>query len=323
MSKNIKEYQIVSVLGPTATGKTALALKIGQTLLDSKKIKKVHLLSADSRQVYKELEILTGADIPKGWILEKDKNFDYPFFINPKNNICLHGIKIISVKDEWSAAHFKKLFKNLKKNIKNDEKIIIVGGTGFYHQQIETEAETLGIKPNLELRAKLENETVAELQELLKELNPAKLVTMNNSDINNPRRLIRAIEIAQNPEKNNSKIEKTNYPKIYLSLPKEKIAEKIKKRVIERFDQALQEIKNLKKENLDWNSPALTSTGAKYLKQFLNNEISKEECLNLWTIQEIQYAKRQITWWKKLQDLIKLDASDTKLLEKSLQALID
>ena len=323
MSKNIKEDQTISILGPTATGKTALALKIGQTLLDSKKIKKVHLLSADSRQIYKELEILTGADIPKNWIPERDKNLAYPFFTNPKNNICLHGVKIISAKDEWSAAHFKKLFENLKKNIKNDEKIIIVGGTGFYHRQIETEAETLSIKPNFELRNKLENKTVSELQELLKKSNPKKLNSMNNSDINNPRRLIRAIEIAQNPEKNNSKIEKTNYPKIYLSLPKEKIAEKIKKRVGERFDQALQEIKNLEKENLDWNSPALTSTGAKYLKQFLNNEISKKECLELWTIQELQYAKRQITWWKKSQDLIKLEATDPKLLEKALQALID
>ena len=318
MSKNIKEDQTISILGPTATGKTALALKIGQTLLDSKKIKKVHLLSADSRQVYKELEILTGADIPENWVPERDKNLAYPFFTNPKNNICLHGVKIISAKDEWSAAHFKKLFENLKKNIKNDEKIIIVGGTGFYHLQIETEAETLSIKPNFELRNKLENKTVSELQELLKKSNPKKLGSMNNSDINNPRRLIRAIEIAQNPEKNNSKIEKTNYPKIYLSLPKEKIAEKIKKRVGERFDQALQEIKNL-----DWNSPALTSTGAKYLKQFSNNKISKEECLKLWSIQELQYAKRQITWWKKSQDLIKLEATDPKLLEKALQALID
>lgn len=323
MSKNIKDNQIISILGPTATGKTALALQIGQELLDSGKTSKIHLLSADSRQVYKELEILTGADIPEAWTLEKNSDFTYSFFANQENNIFLHGVKIISIKEKWSAAHFKKLFENLKKNIKNNEKIIIVGGTGFYHQQIQNEAQTLGIKPNLKLRTELENKTVAELQSILKESNPEKLASMNNSDINNPRRLIRAIEIAQNPQKNISKIKKINYPKIYLSLPKEKIAEKIQKRVAVRFEEALQEIKNLENEDLAWKSPALTSTGAKYLKQYAQHKISKEECQELWTIQETQYAKRQVTWWKKATNLVNLEANDPQLKTKTLQALID
>ena len=310
-------------MGPTATGKTALALKIGQALLDSKKIKKIHLLSADSRQVYKELEVLTGADIPNAWLLEKDNKFDYPFFTNPKKNICIHGVKIISVNDDWSAAHFKKLFENLKKNIKNDEKIIIVGGTGFYHRQIETEAETLGIKPNLKLRAELDSKALAELQTILKKIDAQKLASMNNSDINNSRRLIRAIEIAQNKDTKSSAIKKLNYKKLYLSLSKEEIVQKIEKRVEARFDWALSEIKEMAKLDFDWNLPALTSTGVKYLKQLLNNKLSKKECLELWTIQELQYAKRQITWWKKSKDLIKLGATDPKLLEKALQALID
>jgi tRNA dimethylallyltransferase len=323
MSENIKSDQIISILGPTATGKTALALQLADYFLEKGSSKRIHLLSADSRQIYQELEILTGADLPKDFQEEKDDVFSYPYFINSAKNIFLHGIKIISVKDEWSAAHFQKLFENLKKNIKNDEKIIIVGGSGFYHRQIEKSAASLGIKPDFSLREKLNQKTVTELQEILKKTDPQKLAKMNNSDINNPRRLIRAIEIAQNLQTEENKKDKLNYPKIYLSLPKTEIAKKIEKRVNQRFDQALKEVEKLLETKIDSKLPALTSTGFEFLTQYLKKEISKEKCITLWTQEELQYAKRQITWWKKETDLKEIAANDAQILNKSVKALID
>jgi len=323
MSKNIKSDQIISILGATATGKTALALKLANYFLEKGTSKRVHLLSADSRQVYQELEILTGADLPKDFQEEKTTDFSYPYFINSTKNIFLHGIKIISIKDEWSAAHFQKIFKNLKKNIKNGEKIIIVGGSGFYHRQIEKSAASLGIKPDSSLREKLNQKNVTELQEILKKTNHQKLAKMNNSDINNPRRLIRAIEIAKNPQTEENKKDKLNYPKIYLSLPKEETSKKIEKRVNKRFEQALKEVEKLLETKIDSKLPALTSTGFGFLTKYLKGEISKEKCLALWTQEEVQYAKRQITWWKKETKLKEITANDPQILDKSIKALID
>ena len=110
MSNNIKNNQIISIVGATATGKTALALKVAEDLLANKKAQRVFLLSADSRQVYKGLENLTGADVPENFSLISDQNFSYDCFANSKKNIFLLGVSIVDVNEAWSVAHFKKLF---------------------------------------------------------------------------------------------------------------------------------------------------------------------------------------------------------------------
>ena len=255
MSNNIKENQIISIVGATATGKTAAALKLAEKLIAEKKAQKVFLLSADSRQVYQGLENLTGADLPTDFVATTSNNFSYSYFENSNKNICLHGSSIIGTNEEWSVAHFKKLFAELRKNLSEEDVLIVVGGTGFYQEQILQTAEDIFIPQNENLRKSLEKLSVEELQEKLESIAAKKLSVMNNSDINNPRRLIRAIEVATFKKSNSQKesvAEKNSFPTFYLEMSKDLREEKIKKRVAQRFQTAKKEVEQqlLKNENI-------------------------------------------------------------------------
>jgi len=316
MSNNIKENQIISIVGATATGKTATAFTLAEKLLSLKLVKAVHLLSADSRQVYRGLENLTGADLPHDFLDSKNSRFSYQFFTNPSKNIFLHGVSVITTDEEWSVAHFQKLFTEIKSQLRDEEILVVVGGTGFYQQQLISTAETINVPQNLNLREKLAKLSVTELQKQLKNLDKEKLESMNNSDLNNPRRLVRAIEIA---------LYKTQQPTItkpvalpnskifYLELPKAIREEKIKQRVVDRFALAKKEVEE-QLRNKKINALASTCTGFAELKEFINGKIDRQACLAKWQLAEIQYAKRQDTWWKKRSGLIRLDAEKSKTI---------
>ncbi|AKM81576.1 MAG: tRNA dimethylallyltransferase [Candidatus Pacebacteria bacterium GW2011_GWF2_38_9] len=317
MSNNIKENQIISIVGATATGKTAAALKLAEKLIAEKKAQKVFLLSADSRQVYQGLENLTGADLPTDFVATTSNNFSYSYFENSNKNICLHGSSIIGTNEEWSVAHFKKLFAELRKNLSEEDVLIVVGGTGFYQEQILQTAEDIFIPQNENLRKSLEKLSVEELQEKLESIAAKKLSVMNNSDINNPRRLIRAIEVATFKKSNSQKesvAEKNSFPTFYLEMSKDLREEKIKKRVAQRFQTAKKEVEQQLLKNETKNSLAFSSTGFRELEKLLKKQIEEKECLELWQLAEIQYAKRQNTWWKKRSGLIKIDIEKTKTI---------
>lgn len=314
MSNNIKENQIISIVGATATGKTTTALALAEKLLSLKLVKVVHLLSADSRQVYRGLENLTGADLPNDFVTSKSSLFNYPYFTNPTKNIFLHGVSVIATNEEWSVAHFQKLFIEIKSQLKDDEFLMVVGGTGFYQQQITNTAETIGVPQNLGLREKLAKLSVKELQKQLKNLNKEKLENMNNSDLNNPRRLVRAIEIALHKMEQPVATKQTNIQTskiFYLKLPKKVRETKIKQRVINRFALAKVEVEQ-QLQNKKISALATTCTGFMELAKFIHGEIHYLTCVTKWQLAEIQYAKRQDTWWKKRNDLIKIDTEKTK-----------
>lgn len=314
MSNNIKDNQIISIVGATATGKTATALALAEKLLTIKLVKAVHLLSADSRQVYRGLENLTGADLPTNFSTSKSSRFSYPYFTNSTENIFLHGASIITPNEDWSVAHFQKLFTEIKSLLSDAEILIVVGGTGFYQQQIANPAESITVPQNLSLREKLVKLSVAELQNQLKDLDKAKLESMNNSDLNNPRRLVRSIEVALHKIKQPvaTKQTSTQASKIfYLELPKTFREEKIKQRVVDRFTLAKKEVEQ-QLQNKEISALATTCTGFVELEQFIRGEIDQSTCVAKWQLAEIQYAKRQDTWWRKRSGLIKIDAEKTK-----------
>src|SRR3989344_4610290 len=187
---------LISIVGQTATGKTELALKLAQDLLN-KHYKKVVLLSADSKQVFQGIAILTGADIPDNFQPVSNASSTYPYFQNENRTIELHGIACVNGDEDWSVAHFQRLFKALSQKLGAKTALIIVGGTGLYHQQIFAPAQTTAIKPNLSLRKKQETYSLKQLQTKLQKTWPARWKNMSHSDQHNPRRLIRAIEVAQ------------------------------------------------------------------------------------------------------------------------------
>ncbi len=277
---------VISIVGSTAVGKTAFALQAAQSVIERKKYSGVDLISADSRQVYKGLEIVSGADLPE----------------NLSSEISFHGVSIINPDEEWSVSHFQQYAQSIiDQSLANNRLPIIVGGTGLYHDRLFETDPQLHIDPNQETRAKAEAMSVEELQAWLEEIDSEKLEAMNNSDRNNPRRLVRAIEIilAEPNSTPTSFSKKTNQTYVGLTDDLEKIEHKIALRVTERFEHgAVEEVQHLLGKYQDWSLPAFSATGVKEIAAYVKKVISQEECLKAWTLREFQYAKRQITWWQ-------------------------
>lgn len=301
----LAQNHLISIVGSTASGKTKLALALAELLSTHKtelNLGEVHLLSADSRQVYQGLENLTGADIPADWQQEHDPKFSYPHFKNQKQNSFFHGLSIISPSIDWSVAHFFKLYQEIKDKLSSRDLLIVIGGTGFYQKQLFAEAETLTVPPNYDLRNDLVGQTVNQLQEKLAELDPEKLAGFNNSDLNNPRRLIRAIEVAK--YKNENQIKLVADPKIkpwlfYLDGQKEARKEKIKQRIKSRFSAAKKEVELLLKKKLNSQQLASSSIGLLELAELIQGKISEKDCFERWQQRENSYANEQDTWWQK------------------------
>lgn len=322
-----KTSRYFSIVGPTAVGKTDLAFWLAKKLLQEQEFSRVDIISADSRQVYQGLETLSGADIPRDFRLQVQSDPQLSYFSSPDDSIRLDGISIIKPDQEWSVAHFQQLaVKVIAQSEESNRLSIIVGGTGLYHQHLTNPDVLLRIPPNIQLRNELQELSVEDLQLLLARLNNEKLTNMNESDRANPRRLIRAIEIEKSQEKSReqeslalSQIDSQilDEPVVTLGITDAtlRIQKRIEERVRSRFsDGAQTEVSQLMANYENWSLPAFSTTGVKELRAYLEDRISAEECLQHWALSEIQYAKRQQTWWKKrnITEWISIQHSDWK-----------
>ncbi len=302
--------KLISILGTTAAGKTDLALFLARQFIKDKLTSGVTLISADSRQVYQGLEILTGADIPADFIFKKNtaKN-TYRFAQHQTLPITLHGVSIISPEQEWSVAHFRDLTIHLIRHSWAKKFLpIIVGGTSFYHSQLFNNDPDIYIKPKATIRQQIAQLTVEQLQNKLKQLDAQKFNQMNQSDRNNPRRLIRAIEIGL--QKTNLSTRAQNRPIFhkpddYCSIALQLKAAALEKRITHRVkarikNGAVTEVKNLLQLDLEATAPVMTTLGVKPIQKYLHNKITKQQMIHQWIQSEIQYVKQQITWLKKL-----------------------
>jgi len=290
--------KVIVITGQTATGKTNLALVLAQKFNGE-------LINCDSRQVYKKLDIITGKDLPKkAKFIKQTKlhNFNigyYPF----TTKIWLYDI--VDPKQHFSSFDYTQCAKYVINNIfKRGKTPIIIGGTGLYLKHLLYGFDN-NIPPNWKLRKHLENKTIEELQRILQQFNNSAIKYLNNSDINNPRRLIRRIEILSSPEISNH----PNLPNIpnlpidYIGLKfkkKEDLIKKIKERVQKRLDQgAIKEVESLLNRKYSENDPGLKTIGYPQIIKYLKKKLSKDEMVNQWIIKETQYAKRQYTYLKK------------------------
>lgn len=310
---------LISIVGQTATGKTDFALKLAEQLLASGH-KKIILLSADSKQVYQNLTILTGADIPAGFQVTKQDRAPYPFFQNADRSIELHGLACVFGDEEWSVAHFHKLFKVLMQNVTPKTALIIVGGTGLYHQQIFAPAATTTIKPNPQLRKKLDQYSLIKLQETLRKTWPDRWQAMNHSDRQNPRRLIRAIEVTQAGARPKASPNQEPIIQFGLQLPLKILQVKIAERVEQRIEQGVMaEVQQFEMHHPALNLQAKDALGYQEIIQYLQGKLGLEELKAAWILAETQYAKRQQTWWKKQSNIHWLT---NQTITKSVQLLL-
>ncbi len=271
------------IIGSTAVGKTALSLFIAPYLQGV-------IFSADSIQVYKKLDIISGKD--------RDLYKDTPVKL----------LDITSSDYSFNVSDYLRSFKLELESIQSNQTPIIVGGTGFYISALLDEVKTVGVKPNKKLRKILEEKTVLELQEILYKKNPEKFSFMNNSDRNNPRRLIRAIEVA-----NNSKtklLEKSilaDYDILIIGL--EYSRERLNKKIDDRVDERLKNGAKKEAEDLFESYSKLSpqikrANGYRQLFEYFLKNISIEEAVEKWKVAEHQNAKKQMTYFKKVKNVI-------------------
>lgn len=301
---------VFSIIGPTSVGKTSFAFEKASELL-SDGFAGVDVISVDSRQVYQGLEVLTGADVPSGWSQHTQPDLPYPFFVTPDDRIRLHGISIVRPDYFWSVTEFVQFARTIiESSRKLGRAVILVGGTGLYHQALFGETATFQVPPNDALREKAAAMSVSQLQDWLSEENPNILASMNESDRANKRRLIRQIEIAVFAKDASTltvkkPVQTTDWTQlktetVLLTRTLDELQTNITKRVAERFEQgAVAEVEKLLASSVSATAPVWTTLGIPEIKQFLANDLSATECKQLWALHEFQYAKRQLTWWRK------------------------
>lgn len=304
----------IIITGQTATGKSQLALKYAKKYNGE-------LINCDSRQIYKYLDIITGKDLgqnskPPFKIQKKINDFTigfYPLLIDSSSfssiSTKLWLCDIVDPKQAFSSFDWKQCSQIVMAYLKKQAKTpIIVGGTYLYIKHLLYGVETENIPPDWQLRKKLAKKSVDQLQKILKNLSEKLFNQLNQSDKNNPHRLIRKIEIASHLKLANlsdlanlNNFDQNQWQIIGLKFAdKQSLSEAIKKRVKERLKNgAIEEVENLLKKGYTENDPGLKTIGYQQIIAYLKKRLTKEETINQWITKEIQYAKRQYTFMKK------------------------
>lgn len=297
---------VFSIVGPTATGKTALAFQIIDWLTDE--YAGFDVISADSRQVFRDIPIITGADVPTRFEPEFDSSGRR---IYVHNSTTIHGVSVISGDQSWSVAHFVELARSVILNAWREQRLpIVVGGTGLYQRWIWRAGLVPAAVPIPAIRRRAQFLPISDLLIWADQVDPVATAALNQSDRMNPRRLIRVIERAQSKD-NLSTVAASQVPqpkkhlKVGLKLPLPILQERIIQRVSQRWrDPAAQdEVRRLAELYPDRSLPIWSATGVREWDQFLRQQLTGEECLQNWITRETQYAKRQLTWFAQEPDI--------------------
>ena len=316
--------KLLIVCGPTATGKTKLGIRLAKKYNGE-------IVSADSRQVYKEMDIITGKDLPvklqihppangsKAQSIKKNLNF-YLF-----KNIPVWGLDLITPDQEFSVAHFVKFADKVINNIWEKGKLpIIVGGSGFWIKTLLKGSDSIKIPPDWKLRKQLNKLSTKQLREKLKKLTPERWEKMNRSDRNNPRRLIRAIEINKS-QKLKVKSQKFNSKPITKDIfivglktkDYKNLYQKIDKRVDKRIKKgAEKEIKDLIKQGYSWDLPSFSASGYRLWKDYFEKRKNIKETIQSWKFSEHKLARGQIVFFKKMKNITWFDINQTGVVKR-------
>jgi len=281
--------KIIAVVGPTASGKSSLALQIAESY-------KGELINADSRQMYKGFDIGSAKD--EGIWKEIDGKMRYML-----DGVPEYLTDFLEPNEDFSASEFQdRAFETIEDILSRGKLPILVGGTGYYIKAVIENLQFPSVAPNPELRKRLEVKSLNELQTTFQSCDP---VGAEQIDMQNRRKLVRAIEICWISRKPYSEM-KTNGDKKYdslsmaLEMPREQLYARINKRVLIMMQEGLvEEVKNLLKNGADISSSAMTAIGYREVVNYIQGEWSQEEMIEKIQTHTRRLARKQLSWFKK------------------------
>lgn len=290
--------KVIVLLGPTASGKTEWGLKLAQKFSGE-------IIAADSRQIYKRMDI--GTAKPAGeWRWHATwKGIRRTYYVN---DVPHHLVDIINPGKRFTAAEFRdRAVKYIKMAEMNKNLPIIVGGTGLYINALVDNFYIPRVPPNTKLRESLESKTHEQLLSLLTILDPESARTI---DPNNKRRIIRALEVCIFTGKPFSSQKKKGeqmfwFLQIGIETPREVLYGRIDGRIDLMVKKGiLKEVEGLIKRKYSWNLPSMSGIGYRQFKPYLENKITPEECVQNLKRDTRHYARRQMTWFRRSKDIV-------------------
>ncbi|MCX6792864.1 MAG: tRNA (adenosine(37)-N6)-dimethylallyltransferase MiaA [Candidatus Falkowbacteria bacterium] len=314
----MKQAKIVVILGPTASGKTKLGVELARQFNGE-------IISADSRQVYKGMDVGTGKDLA-----EYDKG---------RNGVNYHLIDVALPKQQYDLKKYQKAaYEAILGLIKHDKLPIIVGGSGLYLQAVVDGYVLTDKKPEISKRSDLEKKSLKQIQMMIAKADKNFFERFNNSEKNNKRRLIRYLEIitasksiiAEKP-----KIKKPPYDflVIGLELGMETLRKRIKQRILDRLgpslrwdDNMIEEVKKLHEAGLSYKRLESFGLEYKFIALYLQKKLSKAEMIEKLSIATGQFAKRQMTWFRRWEkqgrEIEWFNAKENKKIVKTVKQFL-
>lgn len=273
--------KLIAILGPTASGKTTLAAHLANHLNGE-------VISADSRQVYRNMDLGTGKDLAD-YVID-GKKIDY------------HLIDIVDAGYKYNLFEYQRDFlKAYDYVIQRGRQPILCGGTGLYIEAVLNGYNLVEVPENSELRISLQNKSLVELKEILQTYKSLH----NDTDVDTTKRAIRAIEIEEYYKHNN--IEKRNFPKIEhvvfgIDIDRELRRQRISKRLKQRLDEGMiDEIKSIINSGVSAEDLIYYGLEYKYVTMYIIGQLSYQEMYNSLEVAIHQFSKRQMTWFRGME----------------------
>ena len=277
----MKAYNLITILGPTASGKTPLATALAVKM-------DAEIISADSRQVYRRMDLGTGKDLQDYTV----GNTQIPYHLI---DICEPGYK-------YNVFEYQRDFLLAYESIKANGKFpILCGGTGLYLESVLKGYRLIPVPENPELRQSLADKSLGELTEMLGKYK----VLHNTTDVDTVKRAIRAIEIEEyylHAEKEEREFPSLNSLVIGVDINRELRRQKISKRLRQRLDDGMvDEVRTLLAEGISAEDLIYYGLEYKYLTQYVTGQLKYEEMVHQLEIAIHQFAKRQMTWFRGME----------------------
>ena len=281
---------MITILGPTASGKTPVAARLAMEIGGE-------VISADSRQVYRRMDIGTGKDLEDYMVSQRDGSFVIPY----------HLIDIREPGTKYNLFEYQQDFFDAYQDIRSRGKVpILCGGTGLYIEAVLKGYHLSPVPQNQELRDRLEGKTLVELTQMLTELKQKTGSNMHNTtDVDSCQRAIRAIEIeTYNIEHPTPRRELPPVDSIIIGIDidRELRREKITRRLKARLDEGMvDEVKALLEEGISPEDLIYYGLEYKFVTEYLMGNTSYDEMFTRLEIAIHQFAKRQMTWFRGME----------------------